>query len=223
MAKKARVLIVDDVAENITIVKNILKPYYDVIASTTGEKVLDLVSHEDHLPDLILLDILMLGMDGFEVCQRLKANPLTKDIPIIFLTVLDHAEDIVKGFEYGGVDYVTKPFEVNVLLARVNTHIELKQKKDQLVEVLEQKDRILIDQAKLASLGEMFESIMQQWKHPLSIIATSNANIRVEQELKTLTDESLIKMLDGIDNTVDHLDETIDVFRDFLLETNNKE
>jgi len=223
MAKKARVLIVDDVAENITIVKNILKPYYDVIVSTTGEKALDLVSKQEHLPDLILLDILMPKMDGFEVCQKLKSNEVTKDIPIIFLTVLDHAEDIVKGFECGGVDYVTKPFEVNVLLARVNTHIELKQNKDQLVELLEQKDKVLIQQSKLASLGEMFESIMQQWKHPLSIISTSNANIRVEQELQTLTEESLIKMLDGIDTTVDHLDETIDVFRDYLIETNQKE
>jgi len=223
MEKIARVLIVDDVAENITIIKNILKNDYDVIAATTGEKALELVSKEKHLPDLILLDILMPKIDGYEVCRRLKANEQTKDIPVIFLTVLDHAEDMVKGFEYGGVDYITKPFEVNVLLARVNTHIELKKHKDQLIDLVEQKDNILIQQSKLASLGEMFESIMHQWKHPLSIISTSNANIRVEQEFNTLTEESLIKMLDGIDTTVEHLNQTIDVFKDYLIETNKKE
>lgn len=219
----ARVLIVDDVAENITVVKNILKSQYDVIAATTGEKVLELVSKEDSLPDLILLDIIMPEMDGFEVCKRLKENETTKNIPVIFLTVLDHVDDMVKGFEYGGVDYITKPFETNVLLARVNTHITLKQHQDNLIEMLKQKDKVLMQQSKLASLGEMFESVMHQWKQPLSIISTSNASIRVEKELDTLTEENLYKLLDGIDTTVEHLTQTMDVFRDYLLETNKKE
>lgn len=223
MEHMARVLIVDDVAENISIIKNILKEKYDVIAAITGEKALELVSKEDSLPDLILLDILMPDMDGFEVCQKLKANPKTKNIPVIFLTVLDHVEDMIKGFELGGVDYITKPFEVNVLLARVNTHVQLKQYQDQLVNMLHEKDKFLIQQSKLASLGEMFETIMHQWKQPLSIISTSNANIRVENELQILTNASLLKMLDGIDTSIEHLTQTIDLFRDYLLETTQKE
>lgn len=219
----ARVLVVDDVAENISVVKNILKSKYDVIGATTGEKALELLTHGDSMPDLILLDVLMSGMDGFEVCEKLKADRKTKDIPVIFLTVLDQVEDMVKGFEVGGVDYVTKPFEVNVLLARVNTHIQLKQQQNQLREMLYQKDQILIKQSKLASLGEMFETIMHQWKQPLSAIAMSNASIRVDKELEMLTDDSLFEMLDGIDDSIQYLSETMDLFRDFLVETSKKE
>lgn len=120
----AKILVVDDVAENITMIKDSLKTKYEVIAATSGYKALDIVK-KDSLPDLILLDILMPDINGFEVCEQLKADERTRDIPVIFLTVLDEKEDIVEGFKHGGVDYIVKPFEPSILHARVNTHLTL--------------------------------------------------------------------------------------------------
>ena len=97
---------------------------YEVGMASDGHKALEFIKNKH--PDLILLDILMPGMDGFEVCEKIKLNLLTKHIPIIFLTAKTSTEDIVRGFKVGGVDYVTKPFNGEELIARVNTHIEMK-------------------------------------------------------------------------------------------------
>ncbi|MCP4153426.1 MAG: response regulator [bacterium] len=123
--KKKFVLIVDDSPENIKLIGTLLiKHGFDVGAATNGPGTLAFVKKEE--PDLILMDIMMPGMNGFEVCEKLKANPATKHIPVIFLTAKRNTEDIVKGFKSGGVDYVSKPFNSEELLARVNTHIEIK-------------------------------------------------------------------------------------------------
>lgn len=136
MDEMARILIVDDVPENITMIKDSLKEKYDVMAATNGKKALELANKEQQ-PDLILLDIIMPNMDGFEVCKRLKSNENTKDIPVIFLTVVDQIECIIEGFNYGGVDYVTKPFEPAVLNARIETHITISDQKKQLIQYSE--------------------------------------------------------------------------------------
>ena len=124
-SKKKLILIVDDNPDNITMLGSLLtKNGYTVGAAPDGHKALKFV--ENKLPDLILLDIMMPGMDGFEVCVKLKSDSLTKHIPVIFLTAKTGVEDIVKGFKTGGADYVTKPFNAEELLVRVNTHIEMK-------------------------------------------------------------------------------------------------
>ncbi|MGD8779253.1 MAG: hybrid sensor histidine kinase/response regulator [Ignavibacteria bacterium] len=119
-----KILIVDDIPENIHVAKEILEgENYKVIVATSGEKAI--ARTEKTNPDLILLDINMPGMDGFEVCQILKAQEHTKNIPIIFLSALADTQNIVKGFELGAVDYITKPFKAEEVLVRVKTQVEM--------------------------------------------------------------------------------------------------
>jgi len=118
------VLVVDDNLENIQVVMNILsREGYELSYATSGKEALGQIQHTAY--DLILLDIMMPGMDGYTVCRELKDSPETEEIPIIFLTAKSDTESIVKGFETGGVDYVTKPFNSLELLSRVRTHLEL--------------------------------------------------------------------------------------------------
>lgn len=125
---KPLILMVDDVPKNLQLLGIILKKIdCEIAAATDGQQVMDMIAH--HKPDLILLDVMMPVLDGYEVCSRLKADPNTTDIPIIFLTAKTESSDIVKGFELGAVDYVTKPFTPAELLARVKTHLELRQSK----------------------------------------------------------------------------------------------
>lgn len=117
------ILIVDDTKTNISILMELLGNDYDVLASRDGQTALEMA--EEELPDLILLDIMMPDMDGFEVCRRLKDIPGTKDIPIIFLTAMTDEESIEKAYDLGGSDYVTKPFRPKELQARVKRELKL--------------------------------------------------------------------------------------------------
>ncbi len=126
------VMLVDDSSDNLTLLNEILNPYYNIVVANDGTKALELLQSSPHNPDLILLDIVMPGMDGFEVCRRIKSNPQTAEIPVIFITGLIEREQIIRGFETGAQDYVTKPFYPPELLARVKTHIELKLRNEQL-------------------------------------------------------------------------------------------
>lgn len=126
MPKNSEILIIDDLETNLTILKYILsKQGYQVHAVLTGELALKVVQKKSI--DLIILDILMPDMDGFDVCQELKQDPKTRDIPIIFISALDDTQNKLKGFKVGGVDYITKPFQKKEVLARVGTHLLLKQ------------------------------------------------------------------------------------------------
>ena len=121
---EATVLVVDDIASNIKVIAGMLADEgYGVKVAISGRKALELVPV--HRPDIILLDVMMPEMDGFEVCRRLKADPATADIPVIFLSAKDQAEDIVGGLELGAVDYVTKPVDPAILKARMRTHLRL--------------------------------------------------------------------------------------------------
>jgi adenylate cyclase len=121
---QGRILVVDDTAANIQAVTSILREHgYQISVATNGRQALSVL--ERVRPDLILLDVLMPEMDGFEACRRIKNNPAYQHIPIIFLTAKTDATDIVRGFELGAVDYVPKPFNAYELLARVNTHLTL--------------------------------------------------------------------------------------------------
>lgn len=119
-----RILIVDDSPLNTKLLKFILdEAGYETLVASNGEE--GIVAVEAHRPDLLLLDVMMPDIDGFEVCRRIKKDPANENLPIIFITALDQTEDIVKGFELGGVDYVTKPFNKKVLLVRIKNHIDL--------------------------------------------------------------------------------------------------
>jgi len=123
------ILIIDDNPSNIDFLLGLLTEY-DISAAVDGERALDQIEQE--VPDLILLDISMPGMDGYEVCSIIKSNPKTKDIPILFLSANTDAESVLKGFDVGGVDYITKPYRPQEVLARVETHLKLKQLRDEL-------------------------------------------------------------------------------------------
>ena len=125
----ATVLVVDDTPDNLSLMGGLLRDHYHVKVANQGEKALKIVQGEQP-PDLILLDIMMPGMDGYEVCRRLKANLHTRDIPVIFLTARADMEDERQGLALGAVDYITKPISPPILLARVATHLALKASAD---------------------------------------------------------------------------------------------
>lgn len=127
---KPVVLAVDDTPENLDVVRGILVPEYKVKAVTNGAAALKIAASQ--APDIILLDIMMPDMDGYEVCRQLKANPLTADIPVIFLTAKDQTADEAEGFALGAADYIHKPVNPPILQARVKTHVALKRSMDDL-------------------------------------------------------------------------------------------
>lgn len=132
------VLIVDDAVENLQVLSGLLKDKYRVKIAKNGEKAIELANATEK-PNLILLDVVMPGMSGFEVCAQLKSDDSTKNIPVIFITALNESADETKGFSVGGADFISKPFHPEVVLARIQTHIELqaaKQKSDTLLKVL---------------------------------------------------------------------------------------
>ncbi|MCF7913121.1 MAG: sigma-54 dependent transcriptional regulator [Candidatus Cloacimonetes bacterium] len=147
---KQHILIIDDEAINLKILSRKLETEgYEVIVAASGETALHLVKQS--LPDLILLDIMMPDMDGYEVCTQLKNSPLTQDIPLIFLTSKTNTEDVIKGFELGAVDYVGKPFKSLELLARVKTHLKLRSTENQLQKM--ELNYSLINQELLDNIG----------------------------------------------------------------------
>ena len=130
-ASQALVLVVDDNPVNQKVLDGVLsKAGFGVVKASSGLAALDLVAR--HKFDLVLLDVMMPDMDGYEVCRILKQNPCSRDLPVIFLTAKSEINDVVTGFESGGVDYVTKPFQALELLARVRTHIELKRAREEI-------------------------------------------------------------------------------------------
>ncbi|MBF0454106.1 MAG: PleD family two-component system response regulator [Magnetococcales bacterium] len=131
MAVKAgTILIVDDERFNITVLKDLLDPHYDTMVAKNGKQALDRVASAN-LPDLILLDVMMPEMDGYEVCEQLKKEPRTAAIPVIFITALNQAGDESKGLKLGAIDYITKPFSPELVLLRVRNHIQFKLMSDQ--------------------------------------------------------------------------------------------
>ncbi|MEQ8171469.1 MAG: hybrid sensor histidine kinase/response regulator [Candidatus Eremiobacterota bacterium] len=177
------VLIVDDVPKNIQLLGNILNNEgYDIIIAENGKEALERIS--DVLPDIILLDIMMPEMDGYETCKRLKENDRTRDIPVIFLTAKTEMEDIVKGFNAGSVDYVTKPFNSTELMARVKTHITLKKLFDKEKEYVKE----------LKELNKLKNKLLGIAAHDIrSPIATMQMNIEflLNILMENLTEEQI--------------------------------
>jgi signal transduction histidine kinase len=136
-----KILLVDDMPGNIKVLNEILSPDYQILFATDGMRALKLATAEQ--PDLILLDIIMPGMDGYELCRQLKSNQKTHNIPIIFITAKDADEDETQGLALGAVDYITKPVQPAILRARVKSHLDLQSQKTRLIELNELKNRFL--------------------------------------------------------------------------------
>jgi putative two-component system response regulator len=130
------ILIVDDVKENLGILRATLEPQgYKLLFANSGEKALQVIKNSP--PDLVLLDVMMPGINGFETCRQLKKNRATKDIPVIFITAKNEESDLINGFDVGGIDYITKPFRHSEVCARVETHLQLYIFRRTLKELLE--------------------------------------------------------------------------------------
>ncbi len=135
---QSTLLIVDDSVENLQLLSALLKDLYKIKVAKSGEKALE-IAQQTPMPDLILLDVMMPGMDGFEVCEALKSNPATQSTPVIFLTALNEVADETKGFQVGGADFIVKPFNPDIVKARIKTHLELqaeRKKSEQLLRIL---------------------------------------------------------------------------------------
>ena len=198
--QNSMVLIVDDTPKNIQVIGSILmEQKYRISVAKNGREALKVV--KDVKPDIILLDIMMPELDGFETCKQLKESPETRDIPVIFLTAKIETEDIVKAFELGAVDYVIKPFNAKELLVRVNTHLDLKyahekikkseqelqkvnkaikSQRDELARTLEnlkQTQSQLIESKKMASLGGLVAGVAHEINTPVGIGITAVSSL----------------------------------------------
>lgn len=156
---KKLILIVDDLPENLQVLAGHLTAEgYEILAANSGARAIALVRNRK--PDLVLLDVMMPGLDGFDVCREFKSDKDSAHIPVIFITARMETEDIVRGFEVGAVDYVTKPFKPAELLARVKTHLELKTARDLFATYTTQLDRISTHLRRLNEDKNRFLSIV---------------------------------------------------------------
>jgi signal transduction histidine kinase len=184
-----KVLVVDDELVSRKTLQKLMESIGECQAVACGEDALEAVG-QANLPDLILLDLLMPGIDGYEVCEQLKADPRTKDIPVIFLSAQTKVEDKTRGFELGAVDYVTKPFHKEEVKARVQTHLSIKKMREELLaknvvlneqldeiqektDQLRQKDLQLIEMDRAAGIGTLAAGIAHEINNPLSFIKSS--------------------------------------------------
>ncbi|MDJ0840982.1 MAG: diguanylate cyclase [Acidobacteriota bacterium] len=170
MSAKPKILIVDDEVINIKLLAEELKPLYQIAFAKNGTKALEQADQDDK-PDLILLDIAMDDMDGYEVCAELKRRNRTRDIPIIFITAMDRVADEQRGLELGAVDYITKPFSLPIVKARVATHLELKRQRDLLARL-----SIADGLTGIPNRRYFNDSLEQEWRravryqHPISLV-----------------------------------------------------
>lgn len=194
------VLVVDDSVQNLKLVGNMLKDWnFQIALAKDGYEAIKLVPKVK--PSLILLDIMMPNIDGYEVCEKLKQNDISKDIPVIFLTAKTSNDAIVKGFKVGGVDYITKPFNKDELLMRIRTHLELKASHDKIQSQAEELERIN------ATKDKMFSVISHDLRAPLGGIK-SMLDIIFEDEEKgnLVSDKSFISLKNAADHTYNLLE-----------------
>lgn len=192
LSREATILVVDDVPDNLDVLVGVLNDDYRVKAANSGERALKLLEG-GNIPDLILLDVMMPEMDGFEVCRRIKSNPATSDIPVIFLTAMGDAVNVTQGLELGAVDYITKPADPPILKARIRTHLRLKRSFDEVRhnhEELQKQHAILEENFRLREDVERI--VHHDMKNPIGGIINF-ASILLEDDMMTNDQKEIIK------------------------------
>ncbi|MEH2450663.1 MAG: response regulator [Nostoc sp.] len=183
LSKPIHILLVDDNPNNLKVLSEMIQGYgWKALMATNGESAIEQTEYA--LPDLILLDVMMPGIDGFETCRRLKANPITQNIPVIFMTALSDSKDKVKGLEIGAVDYVTKPFQQEEVIARLKLHLKISHltytleqrvqertaELTQSLQQLQQTQLQLIQSEKMSTLGQLVAGIGHEINNPIGFI-----------------------------------------------------
>ncbi|MBI1925294.1 sigma-54-dependent Fis family transcriptional regulator [Candidatus Poribacteria bacterium] len=173
-AMNAKILIVDDIPANLNLLAGHLESFgYRVVAVPSGVRALEIVERTQ--PELILLDIMMPEMDGFETCRRLKANPTTADIPVIFITAKDEIESLIEGFSVGGVDYITKPFSEAEVRVRVQNHLKISRLTQQLIQRNRELQREMAQRKQAELARDKTEDARQTANAQLSILSQREA------------------------------------------------
>lgn len=188
-ARQNSILIVDDEPNNIMVLGELLKGKYKIQACRSGKKALEICAMADK-PDMILLDIMMPEMDGIEVCRRLKENPETEHIPVIFVSALSETDDVVKGLKLGAVDYVTKPIVPEIVLARIQTHMNTIKQREKMVEQMD----TLIENIRIRD--EVDRTFQHDIRNPLSALHLTLPSLQAKHP--DSSDE--IAMLEDISN-----------------------
>jgi signal transduction histidine kinase len=214
------ILVVDDVKTSLLMLVDILLlDGYQARQASSADMALQLIVAS--FPDLILLDINMLGIDGFQLCRQLKSNPQTEDIPVIFISGLNDSDNILLGFEAGAVDFISKPYSAKEVLARVNTHlvikrmkISLKDKNEQVKKSLEQTAELqsqLFASEKMASLGRAVAGIAHELNTPMGLCVTATSYLveKNKQVKKSFNNHSLSSK--GMQDYIEAVDETLDI------------
>lgn len=166
----SHVLIVDDTLENIKVLKGLLElEGFRISVATSGERAIKILKHS--LPDVILLDVMMPGIDGFETCEQIKKNSNTQHIPVIFITAKDDTESLIKGFNVGGADYLTKPFQQKEVLARLRVHLENQMLLKNQAETIKTRNQMIESLEEAMRMQELFlASMSHEIRTPLSAI-----------------------------------------------------
>ncbi|KJU82702.1 two-component hybrid sensor and regulator [Candidatus Magnetobacterium bavaricum] len=225
---KYGVLIVDDEPVNRQLLRQILMERYRLYFATDGVNALEVVVKVR--PDLILLDIMMPQMDGYEVCRRLKADLLTADIPVIFISALTEIDEKVNAFNSGGVDYISKPFQREEVLVRVRTHLNLynlqkslQQKVQEEVDKRRLDEQLLFQQSKMAAMGEMIGAIAHQWKQPLNALSLTIQDMEFAFDAGELDKKYIEQSVTQGMALIRHMSQTASDFQNFLKPSTHKD
>ena len=214
MMHKFKILVVDDDLKNIQVGINFLKQNenYHLVFATSGQQALERVQETDF--DLVLLDIIMPVMDGYEVCEKLKADPKTKNIPVIFLTAKHEADSLMKGFELGGADYITKPFNAPELNARVKTHLDLHYYYKQEIAKLQE---VLVCSQKAETIKFIAGGITHDCNNFISSIPPSLHMLQSRLQKRGVDLEPCRDLLDGISGAVSKVTHLLSTLSRFSL------
>ncbi len=201
MEEKAKytVLIVEDTVINVDILIETLDDLYEIVVATDGQTALNIM--QENIPDIVLLDIMMSGMDGYEVCKRMKANKLTEHVPVIFLTALSEEGNEAIGLGLGAVDYMTKPFSPSLVKARIHNHLQLKLYQDDLEEMVKKRSQelLLTQEVTIESLASLAEyrdpetgGHIQRTKNYVKALAL---HLKEQPKFKNLLNDNIIEQL----------------------------